>query len=44
VETVHAGNLDEITRPGVILFKQAGPQNIFATGEASSARDNPATG
>ena len=38
-----ARSLDEITRCGIIFFKQAGPQNFCAIGESSSARDNPAT-
>jgi hypothetical protein len=43
METIRAGNLDESARRRVVIFKKARAQNIFADGEAASARDNPAT-
>jgi len=43
MERVPGGNLDEATRRDFISFEQPGPQNLCATVESASAKDNSAT-
>jgi hypothetical protein len=44
METNRSGNLDKSARWRVVIFKKARAQDLFANGNAASARGSPTAG